>query len=212
MDQISRSKIWETLSKIDVSELCTEKEILNQQTISYLPLMKAHEIMMDNFPEYQWEFSEDPAGREVHYFDDGSAEVRCRMTICNHTNTTYLPVHLYGEAVIAPNSMQIHVAKQRARVKALGEFGLGYKMWLNTDSAPKMRSENPKDIAEEKVKSEIDEVEKMWDKVKDTPANREAGLKIYKRFNNWLKNQGIDDPQENRWADMCAKHGWKVVK
>tara|TARA_B110000093_G_scaffold113551_1_gene121757 strand:- start:2927 stop:3568 length:642 start_codon:yes stop_codon:yes gene_type:complete len=213
MDLSTRSEIWQKLSGIDVSTYCTEKEILNDKTIFYLPVMRAHEIMMNNFPEYNWEFSEDPAGREVHYFDDGSAEVRCRMTIGSHTNTTYLAVHAFGEAIIAPNSMQIHVAKQRARVKALGEFGLGYKMWLDSESVPKMLGANPAEVRLQAISDEIDGIEAMWAKAKAIECtNREAGLKVYNRFAKWLMNQGMDDPQQNRWADLCKFKGWKINK
>ena len=57
-------------------------EILEDGTsLTILPWMNAHALMMGKFPEYTWEFTEDPEGREVHYFNDGTAEVRCRMTI-----------------------------------------------------------------------------------------------------------------------------------
>ena len=212
MEKITRSDIWKTLSQIDVEEFCTEKEILNEKTIQCLPLMKAHEIMMGMFPEYSWEFSEDPAGREVHYFDDGSAEVRCRMTIGNHTNITYLPVHLFGEAVTAPNAMQIHVAKQRARVKALGEFGLGYKMWLGGVPAPKMRE----DVVAGKLAEVADivsQVEALWVTTKITEAtNKSAGMKIYRRYLGGLENRGWDDHDEHRWKNLCKAKGWSASK
>ena len=212
MEQISRSYIWNTLSQIDVTDFCTETEISDDKTIRYLPLMKAHEIMMGAFPEYSWEFSEDPQGREVHYFDDGSAEVRCRMTIGNHTNITYLPVHLFGEAVTAPNAMQIHVAKQRARVKALGEFGLGYKMWLGGVPAPKMRDDN--DPAEAKA-TEEDAIAAMWLDARSAlnkATNVSAGKKIFDRYLKSLANRGFTDTSPDRWEKVCKAKDWRAEK
>ena len=214
MEQLlTRSQIWKTLSQIDVTEFCTETEISDDVTIRYLPLMKAHEIMMDSFPEYSWEFSEDPQGREVHYFDDGSAEVRCRMTIGTHTNITYLPVHYLGDAVMAPNSMQIHVAKQRARVKALGEFGLGYKMWM-VPPAPKMHEDVVAETAKEvEVADIVSQVEALWVTTKITEANnKSAGMKIYRRFLDGLRNRGWDDHDEHRWENLCKAKKWSANK
>lgn len=214
MEQLlTRSQIWKTLSQIDVTEFCTETEISDDVTIRYLPLMKAHEIMMDAFPEYSWEFSEDPKGREVHYFDDGSAEVRCRMTIGTHTNITYLPVHYLGDAVMAPNSMQIHVAKQRARVKALGEFGLGYKMWM-VPPAPKMHEDVVAETAKEvEVADIVSQVEALWVTTKITEANnKSAGMKIYRRFLDGLRNRGWDDHDEHRWENLCKAKKWSANK
>tara|TARA_B100000768_G_scaffold116364_1_gene107694 strand:- start:521 stop:1165 length:645 start_codon:yes stop_codon:yes gene_type:complete len=214
MEQLlTRSQIWKTLSQIDVTEFCTETEISDDVTIRYLPLMKAHEIMMDAFPEYSWEFSEDPQGREVHYFDDGSAEVRCRMTIGTHTNITYLPVHYLGDAVMAPNSMQIHVAKQRARVKALGEFGLGYKMWM-VPPAPRMHEDVVAETVKEvEVADIVSQVEALWLTTKITEANnKSAGMKIYRRYLSGLENRGWDDHDEHRWENLCKAKSWSANK
>lgn len=208
--KITRSFIWKQLASISVEELCTEQEALDEKTtIKYLPWMKAHELMMENFPEYRWEFSEDPQGRECHYFNDGSAEVRCRMTVEGHTNITYLPVHRQGKAILNPNAMQINSAKQRARVKALGEFGLGYTMWLNAADPPSFRAET---VAEP---SNDDQVEVIWlsalAELKEAK-NQDAGKRIFRRFTQGLENRGLTDPTPKRWASICKEKGWRVVK
>jgi hypothetical protein len=215
MEKITRAHIWKKLSNVAVKDFCTEEEVTEDNTVLlYLPWMKAHEMMMDNYPEYRWEFSEDPTGREVHYFDDGSAEVRCKMTVEGHTNITYLPVHRRGKAIVNPNSMQINVAKQRARVKALGEFGLGYKLWLDsavkTPPAPTTRDDAPSESVKQ---SDLDQVEEIWANALPEllkAENAEAGKRIYLRFTRGLDNRGLEDGQPKRWASICKKQGWKV--
>lgn len=210
MEQVTRAQIWAKLSEVPVKDFCTEAEEIEEgKVLSYLPWMKAHEIMMDNYPEYRWEFSEDPTGREVHYFDDGTAEVRCRMTVEGHTNITYLPVHRKGKAITNPNSMQINVAKQRARVKALGEFGLGYTMWLESVPAPEFRE----DTAEEQPLSDQDQVDEIWDLALpqlNAAKNQEAGIRIYNRFTRGLENRGLVDTTPKRWQTFCKDKGWRT--
>ena len=53
MDMPSRAHIWATLTKIDVAEFCTETEVLGDQVLTYLPWMKAHEVMMSALAAYE---------------------------------------------------------------------------------------------------------------------------------------------------------------
>ena len=207
MESLTKAHIWNTRSSIDVAPLCTETEHLSDTGLKYLPWMQAHELMMGVFPEYTWEFSEDQSGREVHYFDDGSAEVRCRMTIGTHTVITYLPVHRSGIAIKHPNAMDINTAKQRARVKALGEFGLGYTMWLTkTDPV----------FAVPEVATEVSQaqmVEELWLTTKILDAsNKSAGQKIFNRFTKGLDNRGWEDQNTTRWEEVCQAKGWRAEK
>jgi|TARA_B110000114_G_scaffold18006_2_gene17388 hypothetical protein len=210
MEHTSRAQIWAKLSEVEVRDYCTEAEETEDGVVLlYLPWMRAHALMMDNFPEYRWEFSEDPTGREVHYFDDGTAEVRCRMTVEGHTNITYLPVHRKGKAITNPNSMQINSAKQRARVKALGEFGLGHSMWLESVSTPAYRDD---EVKSEQL-SDKDQVNELWAvtvPLLKEATTQEAGLKIYKRFTRGLENSGLVDTVPKRWQAVCKKQGWNT--
>lgn len=214
MDMLTRAQIWATLSDIDVSEFCTETEIVGDQVLTYLPWMKAHEIMMSVYPEYHWEFTEDPQSRECHYFDDGSAEVRCRMTIGGQTNITYLPVHRAGKAISPPNAMDINTAKQRCRVKAMGEFGLGYTMWLSSQIRETSVSQ---DVQSEQAETnqEDDELKKViaiWDHLKfDEAKTLTEAQKLYDKFKRGLTNRGLTDTTGN-WQALCKENGWRVKK
>ena len=220
MDMPSRAHIWATLTKIDVAEFCTETEILGDQVLTYLPWMKAHSIMMDVFPEYRWEFTEDHSGRECHYFDDGSAEVRCRMTIGEHTNITYLPVHRSGKAIQSPSATDINTAKQRCRVKAMGEFGLGYTMWLKSQITEQPAANDSADVSDpEQSKSPetkaADEAEKIlwvWRtcEVKDAKT-LSAARKRYDKVKIELAKRGLEDDGKY-WKLLCDKRGWRAEK
>ena len=208
MDMLTRAQIWAELSNIDVAPFCTETEIIEDKVLTYLPWMKAHEIMMGVFPEYHWEFTEDPDGRECHYFNDGSAEVRCRMTIGGQTNITYLPVHRSGKAIDQPSATDINTAKQRCRVKAMGEFGLGYTMWISSQI---------KEIeeAEEPVVEEINEEEKIkevWKLCKfDEAKTLSQAQKKYDKLKTQLANRGLTD-DGFYWAKLCEQRGWRASK
>ena len=217
MDMLTRAQIWATLSNIDVTEFCTETEILDNKTLTYLPWMKAHEIMMGEFPEYSWEFTEDPSSRECHYFDDGSAEVRCRMTIGGQTNITYLPVHSSGKAVSSPSATDINQAKQRCRVKAMGEFGLGYRMWISSqikDIESKSASQDVQSTPPETddADAELQKVIAIWDHLKfgDAKTLSEA-TKLHDKFKRGLTNRGLTDTTGN-WEKLCKDNGWRAKK
>jgi len=214
MEMLTRAQIWATLSEIDVKEFCTETEILGDQVLTYLPWMKAHEIMMGTYPEYLWEFTEDPDSRECHYFDDGSAEVRCRMTIGGQTNITYLPVHRSGKSITSPSATDINTAKQRCRVKAMGEFGLGYTMWLSSQIREQSVSDDEQ-VSEPEVDKEGEEVNKViaiWDHLKFNEAKTlTEAQKLYDKFKRGLTNRGLTDTTGN-WQALCKEKGWRAKK
>jgi len=211
MDMLTRAHLWATLSDIDVTPFCTETEILGDLVLAYLPWMKAHEIMMQTFPEYHWEFTEDPSGRECHYFDDGSAEVRCRMTIGGQTNITYLPVHRSGKAINSPSATDINTAKQRCRVKAMGEFGLGYTMWLSSQIKEQSASQAEPE-AEPEAESDMNKVAAIWAHLKfDECKTLSEATKLHDKFKRGLTNRGLIDFTGN-WEALCKDKGWRAAK
>lgn len=216
MDTLTRAHIWATLSEIDVAPYCTETEIIGDQVLNYLPWMRAHEIMMAHFPEYHWEFTEDPTGRECHYFDDGSAEVRCRMTIGGQTNITYLPVHRSGKAIESPSATDINTAKQRCRVKAMGEFGLGYTMWLSSQirdiEESVSKAEQSKEPETDNAEAELAKVVAIWDHLKFNEAKTfTEAQKLHDKFKRGLSNRGLTDTTGN-WEKLCKENGWRAKK
>jgi hypothetical protein len=105
--------------------------------------------------------------------------------------------------------MQINSAKQRARVKALGEFGLGHSMWLESVPAPEFRE----DTAKEQPLSDQDQVDEIWDLALpqlNEAKNQEAGIRIYNRFTRGLENRGLVDTTPKRWQTFCTDKGWRT--
>lgn len=211
MDTLTKAQIWATLSEIDVTPYCTESEVYGDLVIKYVPWMRAHEIMMAHYPEYTWDFTEDPQGRECHYFDDGSAEVRCRMTIGEHTNITYLPIHRGGKPITSPSATDINTAKQRCRVKAMAEFGLGYQMWLGELVKAEPVAE-PATPPEDDEPNEAELVTALWKKTKieDSKTFSDA-QKLHRRYLKGLQNRGWTD-NSGRWEALIEKHGWGESK
>ncbi|MDC1406256.1 DUF1071 domain-containing protein [Akkermansiaceae bacterium] len=216
MDTLTCAHIWATLSDIDVAPFCTETEVVGDQVLTYLPWMKAHEIMMNTFPEYNWEFTEDPTGRECHYFDDGSAEVRCRMTIGGQTNITYLPVHRSGKAINSPSATDINTAKQRCRVKAMGEFGLGYTMWLSSQIKEIEEANVSETVQSTPLETddadEANKIKEVWKLCKfDEAKTLSEAKKKYDKLKVQLANRGLEDDGVY-WAKLCEQRGWRATK
>ena len=161
--QPTYAEIWDTLSKVDVSEYVEEK-----MNLSYLSWSRAWWLMMEHYPEATYEYHE---GRK---FDDGTVEVSVTITIGETSRMATLPVMDYkNKAIISPDARQINDNKQRCFVKAIAMFGLGIDLYrgMSDDlpdeekdkaSADKPKQEEPSaEVIELEVK-EADEYTEAW--------------------------------------------------
>jgi len=197
--EVSRFNIWKTLSAVDV-----RPHLVTDGNLHYLPWAKAHQLMMSIYPEYSWQFSEDDKKREVHYFDDRTAEVRLAMNVEGHTLYTSQTVRGAGVASAAiqnPNAEQIHNAKQRCRVKALGEFGLGFVCW----SEPMIPQESK--VEPEREEPESDPRDELWEPVCKSK-NLSIAKKAAARYQNALRNRKLEDDSEFRLMALTEERGW----
>ena len=220
MDKVTKAHIWETLAAIDITQHTTETEITDQgKRFPAVSWMNAHVLMMKHFPEYTWEFTEDPEGREVHYFNDGTCEVRCRMTVEGHTQITSLFVRNTTGPVRNPNSSDINTAKQRCRVKAMAEFGLGHELWLKTPEVEQVVEEvtdesyQPVPEPEPVENKDRQAIDRVWLKAREEiekARTKTAGQKIFDRFVKALASRGLEDYKQDRWLEICEKKGWKA--
>ena len=157
------AEIWDTLSKVDVSEYVEEK-----MNLKYLSWSRAWWLLMEHFSEATYEYHE---GRK---FDDGTVEVSVTITIGGTSRMATLPVMDYkNKAIISPDARQINDNKQRCFVKAIAMYGLGIDLYrgMSDDlpdeekdkaSADKPKQEEPSaEVIELEVK-EADEYTEAW--------------------------------------------------
>lgn len=127
--------VWETLSAINVNE-----NIEKKNGFSYLSWSWAWARLMDHYPDSTFRF-DNQSGESgylnndgVFRYPDGTAEVRCVMTVNQVTHTMWLPVMDYkNQAIKNPNARDINDAKMRCLVKAMSLFGLGLYIYAGED-------------------------------------------------------------------------------
>ena len=164
--QPTYAEIWDTLSKVDVSEYVEEK-----MNLSYLSWSRAWWLLMEHYPEATYEYHE---GRK---FDDGTVEVSVTITIGETSRMATLPVMDYkNKAIISPDARQINDNKQRCFVKAIAMYGLGIDLYrgMSDDlpdaekdkaSADKPKQEEPTAEVIELEVQETDEYTEAWAEV-----------------------------------------------
>ena len=124
--------IWETLSKIDVSEHVEKKG-----NLSYLSWAWAWGTLMGHYPNAKYINSE-------KFHPDGSCEVRIDLDIEGCDRHMWLAVmdHM-NKAIPNPNARSISDSKMRCLVKTIAMFGLGHYIYVgeaspdsNSDTEP----------------------------------------------------------------------------
>lgn len=215
-----KKEIFETLSKIPVDNYVKHSKAEDfdgsVKYLPYLPWTHAHQLMMANYPEYEWSFSENPDGLEVFYFKDGTAEVRVVMSIGDVTMIASKTVtNGTGSAYPNPNANDIHNAKMRCRTRAMAELGLGWDLWINPENYP---YEEPKSVVKEALKkaedSKAEEPEQskedeLFSKLLEVDDKKKA-QDIYKRVEGAWKNRKLNmDELEKRWSELKKTKGWK---
>lgn len=200
------------VSAEQIFDICrSEKAIADAQSkivsptndLEHVPWMDAHLSFLALFPDYQWEFLENDQGQEAFFYPDGTAEVRCRMTVGDRSIITSLPVHKRGKAIIKPSAFDINTAKQRCRVKAMAEFGWGAELWAKYENpedgepAEKPRTRPEPDRA---TKEDQDE---QWASVEAITDSAKAKDEV-KRYSKWCQNVGLKDDSKERWSKLVS--------
>jgi hypothetical protein len=227
---LDKSTVFKKLSAIDVKPYVKWSEAVDSDNafikLPYLPWQSAHALMMEHYPQYEWNFRESQQGLEVFYFADGTAEVSILVSIGEIT--TYASKAVTGagnRAVKNPNADDIHNAKMRCRVRALAELGLGFDLWVNPDKYPFnpietqiSKQENmvsPDKVADDITHYEADplELEKNERFAKlalSIQTEKQAKEILPKARRNWVNNRKWDkDEFHKRWEAMCTAKGFK---
>ena len=110
--------IWDTLSRIDVSD-----HVETKQGLTYLSWAWAWNVMCEHFPDTTYTFTSET-------FPDESVEYACTITV-NHNGQTHrqsmwLPVMDHrNKAIKNPDAFARNTCKVRCLTKCLGMLGLG---------------------------------------------------------------------------------------
>jgi len=129
MADLTYKDVWDTLSKVDVSEH-TEKKM----NLTYLSWAWAWGVLMEHYPEAKYSFYEDDNHVPFVALPDGTCEVRCRVSIGDLVREMWLPIMNHkNQPVINPNSFQVNTSKMRCLTKCLGMWGLGHYIYAGED-------------------------------------------------------------------------------
>jgi len=127
-------QIWDTLSKVDVSEHTEDRGGL-----TYLSWAWAWGVMMEHYPDLdvKWHGQRDDAGimHDIQVYPGGSSMVNCSVTIGEVTRDMWLPVMDYRHKAIAnADSRSISDARMRCLTKCFALFGLGHYIYAGEDT------------------------------------------------------------------------------
>lgn len=131
MDEAKQSlqHIWGTLSAVNVNDSVEKKN-----GFTYLSWAWAWGTLMHHFPDSKFSFDAFEDGSECFRFPDGSAEVRCILTVGGYSRRMWLPVMDHrNNAIKNPDARAVNDAKMRCLVKAMALFGLGHYIYAGED-------------------------------------------------------------------------------
>lgn len=165
--ETKKESIYETLSKIDVSELVEKKMGLN-----YLSWAKAWGLVKSIYPDAEKEITEYPeylptsngwqaTGRNVDYrLTPAGCEVEAKVIIQGKkfSSQLYVMDH-YNKTVKNPDYAQINKTQMRALVKALAFAGLGLNVYAGED-LPSEKDETPRRMTKKEQAARIAEESK----------------------------------------------------
>jgi len=204
------------LSANDIFERATQdpvKDLIQTPTskLRFIPWMDAHLRFAALFPDYEYEYLTNAEGQSCFYFADGTAEVRCKMTVGQLTRTVSLPIHRNGKAIQNPNAFDINTAKQRCRVKAYADFGWGSRLWtddLDEDERevlPAVDESFPfaqpaAAEADQRGVAKADQRDELWASLGFPKKTAAANKKLIEQYQNALRTRGLEDDSKTRVA------------
>jgi hypothetical protein len=125
--QSFQREVWQTLSRIDCS-----KHVERKNGLSYLSWAWAWAILMETYPESDFDFM------EPHEYPDGTQEMWVTVTVRDGDRSTqrrmWLPVLDHANRPIkSPNAFQINTTRMRLLTKCLAMLGLGHHIYAGED-------------------------------------------------------------------------------
>ena len=139
--ELTYKDVWDNLSKIDCSDKVEKK-----MNLSYLSWAWAWGVLQDNYPQATYLFYQGENDIPYVQYPDGTAEVRCRVSIDNLTREMTLSVmDNRNNAIQNPNSRQVNDTKMRCLVKCLAMWGLGHFLYAGEDTPSSDKEPEKKD-------------------------------------------------------------------
>lgn len=161
--ELTYKDVWDNLSKIDCSDKVEKK-----MNLSYLSWAWAWGVLQEHYPQSTYLFYQGEDDVPYVKFPDGTAEVRCRVSIDNLTREMTLSVmDNRNNAIQNPNSRQVNDTKMRCLVKCLAMYGLGHYIYAGEDV--------PSSDKEEKPITELKNVEEVKKPVKKEEPKDDKG-------------------------------------
>ena len=178
--ELTYKDVWETLSKVDVSKHTEEK-----MKLTYLSWSRMWNLLMDNYPQAQYEFV-DFEGVPYKTLPDGTTEVVTRITIDNLVREMRLPVMDYkNNPVVNPHARQVSDNAMRCLVKNVAMFGLGISVFTG--------------MADETLP---DEEKDKQPKGKKTPPKKTETVQ---------EETPVEQVFDEGWADACVEGAMKLI-
>ena len=150
--EVSHQEIWQTLSRVDVSDHIEEKGGL-----SYLSWAWAWGVLMEHYPQAEFHFltfSHPVLGASDHrIYPNGTAAVECVVVIGEVSREMWLPVMDFrNKAISEPDARAISDSKMRCLVKCLALLGLGHYIYAGEDTPSEANGEKESPPAATKKK------------------------------------------------------------
>lgn len=120
-------EVWNTLSKIDCSARIEKK-----QGLTYLSWAWAWGILMENYPESEFDFLPEETR------PDGTMQIWVKVTVRQGEQSImrvmWLPVLDHrNKPIINPDAFQVNTTRMRCLTKCLAMFGLGHYIYAGED-------------------------------------------------------------------------------
>ena len=154
--ELTYKEVWDNLSKID----CSDK-IEKKMNLSYLSWAWAWGVLQEHYPQAQYLFYQGEDDVPYVKYPDGTAEVRCRVSIDNLSREMTLCVmDNRNNAIQNPNSSQVNNSKMRCLTKCLAMYGLGHYIYAGEDVPVEDKEPVNKDKPITELKNVVEEKSK----------------------------------------------------
>ena len=187
--EITYKDVWDKLSKID----CSDK-IEKKMNLSYLSWAWGWGVLMEHYPQASYLFYQGQDDVPYVRFPDGTAEVRCRVSIDNLSREMTLCVmDNRNNAIQNPNSSQVNNSKMRCLVKCLAMYGLGHYIYAGEDVPREDEGANKKDKPIDEMNNVTEVKEPVEEKPKKVENNKAWAITYVDSFLQLAKIQGSKD-------------------